>query len=75
MIIVAGDKAMHCYYVQNVMIFNCEIHFPGHGVEFFVRRVIAVCYPLTILASFCKLYGKLSIGSMELNMCFVLGNL
>lgn len=28
-----GDIVRHCHYVQNVPMFNCEIHCPCHGAE------------------------------------------
>lgn len=30
---MTGDKAMHCYYVPNVLMLYCEIHCPGYGTD------------------------------------------
>lgn len=29
-----GGEVLHCYYVNNVLMLNCEIHCLGHGSEF-----------------------------------------
>lgn len=28
-----GDTVIHCYYIHNALLLNCEIHCPGHGTE------------------------------------------
>lgn len=46
----------------------------GHilNMNVFLFRVTAVCH--TIQTSYWKLYGRLSLGNIDLNICSILGN-